>query len=149
MLSILTRNLNELKKVHSLSRPGLSVVYVDIQEHFWGDELNQIWDKLRRRINDTQSKLPPQAMKSMVEDDFGDVFGVLLAISSEDFPPAELKDQAEKLRQKMLMLDDVAKCRTRISSLPENTPTSHSSKKNYGDGDGGFADYRCLWLWFR
>ena len=45
----------------------------------------QVWDELRRKIDDVQSRLPPSVRgKSLVVDDFGDVYGVFLAITGKD-----------------------------------------------------------------
>ena len=40
--------------------------------------MQQLWDKLRRKVSDVQSKLPEGAGPSVVNDDFGDVLGVFL-----------------------------------------------------------------------
>ena len=106
------QELHELDEVQSLSRPGLSVVFVDIKEQYWADDLPQIWDKLRRKVGDAQPFLPPQAMPSIVEDDFGDVFGVLLAITSDDYSYAEMEDYTNRLRRELLEVRDVARVET-------------------------------------
>lgn len=72
------QRLPELKTIRSQSRRGLSVVYVDIKDPYTGDKLSQVWDELRRRISKVEGKLPPGAGKPMVNDDFGDVFGVMV-----------------------------------------------------------------------
>ena len=70
----------------------------------------QVWDELRRKINDAQARLPPSVRgRSIVIDDFGDVYGVFLAISGEGFSHAELRRYAEFLRRELLVVPDVKK----------------------------------------
>jgi multidrug efflux pump subunit AcrB len=105
------QQLQELKKVTSISRPGESEVQVEIRMEFARTraELEQIWDKLRRKVADAQAKLPPGAGPSFVNDDFGDVFGLFLALTGEGYSLAELKSHAEDLRKDLLLVDGVAK----------------------------------------
>ncbi|ETR69223.1 MAG: Acriflavin resistance protein [Candidatus Magnetoglobus multicellularis str. Araruama] len=73
-----------------------------------GDEIPQIWDELRRKVNDAQHLLPPGARPSVVNDDFGDVYGVFYAIYGEGYTYKELKDYADLLRRELLLVKDVA-----------------------------------------
>ena len=103
------QSLGELDYVTSESRENVSVVYVEIKPEFSGDRLRQIWDELRRKVNDIQGKLPPGAGPSLVNDDFGDVYGVYFAISGRGYSDAQLRDYAEYLKKELLLVDDVAK----------------------------------------
>ena len=66
-------------------------------------------DELRRKINDAQSNLPPGCYPSFVKDDFGDVYGVFLAITGQGYSYAELKDHANFLQKELLQVKDVAR----------------------------------------
>lgn len=105
------QQLQEVKKITSISRPGESEVMVEIKMAFapTRTDLEQIWDKLRRKIADAQAKLPPGAGPSFINDDFGDVFGLFLALTGEGYEPTELKAYAEDLRKELLLVDGVAK----------------------------------------
>ncbi len=75
------QQLGQLKRVESESTRGRSVVSAVIQDRFHRDAIPQVWDELRRKINDVQPQLPPSVRgQSMVIDDFGDVYGIFLAI---------------------------------------------------------------------
>jgi multidrug efflux pump subunit AcrB len=67
------QQLQEIEEIKSISRPGESEVQVEIRMKFAPErnDLEQIWDKLRRKIIDAQGKLPPGAGPSFVNDDFG------------------------------------------------------------------------------
>ncbi len=101
------QELEWLKRVRSISRAGLSIVYVDIEESNRSDTLPQIWDKLRRKIHDVEPLLPPGAQRPAVFDDYGDVFGVFLALTGDGFSFAELHDIARMLQRELLLVKDV------------------------------------------
>jgi multidrug efflux pump subunit AcrB len=101
--------MGQLKEVRSISRPGLSIVYAEMEEKYDKYSLPQVWDELRRKIGDIQGNLPPGVLPSVVNDDFGDTFGVLLALSGEGYSYAELWDVAKMLKRELLLETDVAK----------------------------------------
>jgi len=103
------QQLEELDHLESVSRAGVSTVKVDIKPSYWSDELQQVWDKVRRKVNDVRASLPPGAGEPTVNDDFGDVFGLLLAITSDGYTYAELEDYAEDLRRELSLVPGVAK----------------------------------------
>src|SRR5215831_9978482 len=68
------QQLGQLDRVESESTRGRSVVSAIIQDRYNKDKIPQVWDELRRKINDVQFRLPPAARgNSLVVDDFGDV----------------------------------------------------------------------------
>ena len=71
--------------------------------------MQQLWDKLRRKVNDVQSKLPADAGPSVVNDDFGDVLGVFYGLTGEGYSYRELEDQAKLIKNELLKVKDVAK----------------------------------------
>ncbi|MDH3731918.1 MAG: efflux RND transporter permease subunit, partial [Gemmatimonadota bacterium] len=101
--------LGQLKEVKSRSSRGLSIVTASMKDEFDKSRLPQVWDELRRKVGDAQGRLPPGAGPSIVNDDFGDVFGVLFAIYGEEYSYAELYDVAKLLRRELLLVQDVAK----------------------------------------
>ncbi|MGE0624386.1 MAG: efflux RND transporter permease subunit [Pseudomonadales bacterium] len=103
------QQLPQIKEVESRSERGLSTVTVRIKDQYDRASLPQVWDELRRKVNDMQTELPPGAGPSIVNDDYGDVFGVFVAIYGEEFSAAELKEIAKMLRREYLLVQDVAK----------------------------------------
>ncbi len=104
-----TQELGQLKRVESYSSRGLSTVKVKIKDQYDKQKLPQVWDELRRKINDVQAQLPPGAGPSLVNDDFGDVYGVYFGLTGEGFTLAELKKIAEILKRELLTVQDVKK----------------------------------------
>jgi len=103
------QQLGQLKEVESKSDRGLSVVTVRIKDQYDKLALPQVWDELRRKVNDVQGQLPPGAGPSIVNDDYGDVFGVFIALYGDEYSPAELKEVAKLLRRELLLVKDVSK----------------------------------------
>ncbi|MBW1788551.1 MAG: efflux RND transporter permease subunit [Deltaproteobacteria bacterium] len=103
------QSLSELDYVESKSQEGLSIVFAEIKPEYTSEKLPQIWDELRRKVNDIQGDLPPGARPSIVNDDYGDVYGVYFAISGSSYSYAELKEYAKYLKKELLLVDNVAK----------------------------------------
>ncbi|MBU0969485.1 MAG: efflux RND transporter permease subunit, partial [Proteobacteria bacterium] len=103
------KSMGQVKEIYSSSQAGISYVYVDMKDFFTTRELPQIWDELRRKINDVQGNLPPGAGRSVVNDDFGDVYGVFFALTGAGYSHADLKDYAQYLKKELLLCQDVAK----------------------------------------
>ncbi|WP_435099602.1 efflux RND transporter permease subunit [Arhodomonas sp. AD133] len=103
------QRLPQIKEVRSRSTAGLSMITVEIQEQYDADTLPQVWDELRRKINDAQAGLPPGARPSQVNDDYGDVYGLYYALTAPDYSKADLRDFARTLRRELLRVPGVAK----------------------------------------
>ena len=104
------QELKELKRIpKSISLPGLSIIDAQIQDKFSGYRLKQIWDQLRHKIRDNQGQLPPGCQEPVINDDFGDVYGVMYAILGEGYTWREMKDYADYLRKRLLRVPGVAK----------------------------------------
>lgn len=102
------QQLGQLKRVDSESSRGLSVVTAVIQDRFHKDRIPQVWNELRRKIADVQPQLPPSVRgTSMVIDDFGDVYGIFLAITGDGYSFPELRRYVEFLRRELLLVPNV------------------------------------------
>ena len=71
------QSLGELYYLKTENRAGLSKITVYVKKEIRADAMQQLWDKLRRKVNDVQGRLPAGAGTSVVNDDFGDVFFML------------------------------------------------------------------------
>jgi len=103
------QQLGQLKRVKSKSERGLSTVEVEIKDKYDKRLLPQVWDELRRKIDDAQGRLPPGAGPSLVNDDFGDVYGVYVAVTGDGYSYAEIKEYAKLLQRELLLVEDVKK----------------------------------------
>ena len=103
------QQMGQLDEISSVSYRGLSIVTASMKEHFDKTSLPQVWDELRRKVGDAQVRLPPGAGPSIVNDDFGDVYGIFFAIYGDEYSYNELWDVAKLLRRELLLVKDVAK----------------------------------------
>lgn len=103
------QEMGSLWKLRSLSRPGSSMIFVDLQEKYSSDVLPQQWDLLRRKVQDVKLALPPQAQISIVQDEFSEVYGMLFAVYGDDIPMHQLKDQARELQRRLKAVKGVKK----------------------------------------
>lgn len=103
------QEMTELKNVYSNSRAGLSIIKVDIKSNYWSERLPQVWDVLRKKVADVEPTLPPGAGKPKVGDDFGYVFGFLLAVSSDGYSYAELERYVKDMRKELSVVPGVAR----------------------------------------
>jgi multidrug efflux pump subunit AcrB len=105
------QQMQEVDSLESTSSAGLSRINVEIKYEFSPSKaaLQAIWSKLRNNVNDAQSALPPGAVASIVNDDFGDVYGVYYLLTGDGYTYKELEDYAKSLRTDLLTVDGVAK----------------------------------------
>ena len=106
------QQLPQLRRVMSRSRPGESIITVQIQDTYDGKTIPQVWDELRRKVSDAHDSLPSGAGTPRVEDDYGDVFGLFYAITAPDFSEAEIRELSRFLRRELLTVDNVSKVTT-------------------------------------
>lgn len=95
--------------VTSISVAGQSQIMVEMKGIYRAAELKQIWDELRRKINDLTPQLPPGVQKPFINDDFGDVYGMLYAVHGEGYSDDELRDYVDLLRRELVLVDGVGK----------------------------------------
>ena len=103
------QSLGELYYLKTENRAGLSKITVYVKKEIRADAMQQLWDKLRRKVGDAQGRLPAGAGTSVVNDDFGDVLGVFYGLSSAVHTYRELEEQAERLKNELLAVPDVAR----------------------------------------
>lgn len=113
------QQLGELYYLKSENRAGLSKITVYVKKEIRAGEMQQLWDKLRRKVSDAQPKLPAGAGRSVVNDDFGDVLGVFYALSSSRYNWRDLEEQADSLKNGLLGIKDVA--RVELFGLQDRT----------------------------
>ena len=105
------QEMQEVDEIRSVSRPGFSEISVDIKYEFSPSksDLQLIWTKLRNKVNDAQGELPPGARRSIVFDEFGDVFGIYYLLTGDGYSADELLAYAKDLRTDLLQVEGVGK----------------------------------------
>jgi multidrug efflux pump subunit AcrB len=98
--------------ITSKSVPGRSEVQVEMLEQYDRQQLPQIWDELRRRVTEAAARLPPGVGVPIVEDDFGDVYGIFYAVSAPGYSEADVFDMSRQLSTGLKLVPGVAKVST-------------------------------------
>ena len=101
------KELPELDFVQSESRNGVSIVSVNIRESY--SEMRPIWDNLRRKIDSIVEELPGGVSVPQVNDDFGDVYGIVVGLTGEGFTFSELDTISDEVKAVFLQIQDTAK----------------------------------------
>ncbi|MCG7872747.1 MAG: efflux RND transporter permease subunit [Candidatus Thiodiazotropha lotti] len=104
------QRLEQVKRIKmSISRPGMSDISIEFKDKYRADDFPDIYDELRRKIVDMKNKLPPGAQDPMVIDDFGDVYGVYLALTGQGYSWRDLWDFADYLKQELVLVPGIRK----------------------------------------
>lgn len=103
------QEMGELNRLRSLSKPGVSMVFVDLKESLSSDKLPQQWDILRRKISDVSLQLPSTAQINIVQDEFSEVYGMLFSIHSSDASANDLRRYAEELQRRIKTVKGIKK----------------------------------------
>ena len=103
------QRIARVRHVTSTSYRGRSIVVVDLTDDIDEGSMPQVLDELRRKVEDVRERLPQGCGKPMVNDDYGDVYGLMYAISGDGFSMAELKEYAKMLSRELMPCEDVAK----------------------------------------
>ncbi len=95
--------------VRSFSRPGETTIIIQLAESTPPKETSNSWYHVRKKMGDIRYNLPQGVLGPFFNDQFGDTYGSIFALSSDGFSYAELKDYADLVRQELLRVPQVAK----------------------------------------
>ncbi len=96
-------------KIRSFSKPGETTVIFQLKDTSPAKETAQIWYTVRKKIGDIQQTLPAGVRGPFFNDEFGDVYGTIYALSADGFNYKELREYADLVRQELLRVPSVAK----------------------------------------
>ncbi|MBV1915320.1 MAG: efflux RND transporter permease subunit [Pseudomonadales bacterium] len=100
-----------LHALRSFSKPGETYLFITLRDAI-PDPVNEVpetWYQVRKKVADMRAELPPAIQGPFFNDEFGDVFPLVYALSSEGLSMAALKDQADLVRQELLNVPSVEK----------------------------------------
>jgi multidrug efflux pump len=96
-------------KIRSYSKPGETMIFLELRESTPPKEVQDIWYQVRKKIGDIKYTLPQGVIGPFYNDEFGDTFGSIFALSADGYTPAELKDYADFVREQFLQVPSVSK----------------------------------------
>ncbi|HEX7690449.1 MAG TPA: efflux RND transporter permease subunit [Burkholderiaceae bacterium] len=96
-------------KIRSYTKPGESLTILQLKDSSPPHEVANTWYQARKKIGDMRGTLPQGVAGPFFNDEFGDVYGSIFALSADGFSDEELRVRAEDIRQQLLRVPDVAK----------------------------------------
>lgn len=98
-----------IDKIRSYSKPGETLIIIELRESTPPKEVQQTWYQVRKKIGDIRGTLPSGVQGPYFNDEFGDTYGSIFALAADGFTYAEVKDYADFIRQQLLSVPSVAK----------------------------------------
>jgi len=108
----LERKLQEVAEIDytiSYAKPGVTQITISLREDTAPEAVPQVWYQVRKKLGDIQHTLPQGIRGPFFNDEFGDTFGNLYAITGDGFGYAELRGFADAARNEFLRVADVNK----------------------------------------
>ncbi len=103
------QEVNYADKIRSSAKPGESITVFQLKDSTPPKEVADIWYQVRKKVGDMRATLPQGVQGPFFNDEFGDVYGSIYALSADGFSREELREHADRVRQALLQVRDVAK----------------------------------------
>lgn len=107
-----------LDYLNSESRPGQVRVFVNLRDEVPSDKIRETWQAVRHFSADAMRDLPQDVAGPYFNDRFDDVFGVIYAVTGDDYSYEELRTAAEKFRRRIMEIQRVQK--VELEGVQEN-----------------------------
>jgi multidrug efflux pump len=98
-----------LDHTQSYTRPGKSVIFVNLKDDAPPAEIAEVWYQVRKKIGDLSPMLPQGIQGPWLDDEFGDTFGSIFAFTAEGFTHRDLRDRVDTIRNQLLSVPDIGK----------------------------------------
>ena len=95
--------------IRSYAKPGESLTLLQLADSAPPKDVPNSWYQARKLVGDIRSTLPAGVLGPAFNDDFGDVYGSIFALSADGFSREELREHAEAVRRRLLKVPGVAK----------------------------------------
>lgn len=98
-----------IDKIRSFSHPGESMIIFFVKDSTPAKDIPNLFYTVRKKVADSKSYLPMGINGPYFDDDFGDTYGVIYAMSAKGYKPNEVRDFTTYVRQRLLQVKDVGK----------------------------------------
>ena len=122
------QEMPEIKYVQSYSKPGESLLLINLREDVPAKNVQALWYQVRKKLGDVRSSLPATTQGPFFNDEFGDTFGNIYAFTGDGFTPEELRRYVDQAKEEILRVPDVAKV-SLVGEQSENIYIDLSSSK--------------------
>lgn len=100
------RMMGDVDNIESYSYNDMAIMSVELRSTLKNEEVEQCWDRLRRKVSDSQPQLP-SGVTVKVKDDFSNVYGIFYALTGDGLSERELCDYAELLKREAGSIEGV------------------------------------------
>jgi multidrug efflux pump len=114
--------------IRSYSKPGETLIILQLRESTPPKEVAQAWYQVRKKVGDIKGTLPPGVNGPFFNDEFGDTYGSIFALSGDGFTYEEVRKYADFVRQQLLRIPSVSKVEM-FGVQPEVLTIEFSQKK--------------------
>ncbi len=95
--------------IKSYSRPGESLVFFSVRDSMPASDVPEIFYQVRKRVGDMRHTLPAGVQGPYFNDEFGDTYTNIYALTGEGFGYRGLKELGDRMRAELLRVPGVAK----------------------------------------
>jgi multidrug efflux pump len=103
------QEIPELDYTSSYVKPGVTQIKVTLRENTPPSAVPQVWYQIRKKMSDIQYKLPAGVQGPFFNDEFGDTFGNMFALTGDGFNNTELREFGDTVRNELLRNPEVNK----------------------------------------
>ena len=101
--------LPQLDYTKSLTSPGTTTIYVYLLDTTRPEQVSQQWARVRDLLSDIRPQLPSGVQGPSFNDDFGDVYGNIYALTADGITQRQLRDYAEMARARIMAIPNAGK----------------------------------------
>lgn len=102
-------NTGEYEFIRSYSRPGESQVIFMARDSLRSKQIPDLWYQVRKRVGDIRPTLPREIVGPFFNDEFGDTYGNIYALTGKGFDYAVMRDYADRIQLELQRVPDVGK----------------------------------------
>ena len=103
------QEIAEIDYLSSYAKPGATQIKINLRDATAPGAVPGVWYQVRKKLGDIQHTLPQGVRGPYYNDEFGDTFGNLYAITGDGFGDKDLRDFADAARNEFLRVADVNK----------------------------------------
>jgi len=98
-----------LDYVRSQTKAGETTIYVNLKDSIAPQRVADVWYQVRKKVLDVWHTMPAGTQGPFFNDEFGDTYGIIYALTSDGFTHRQMRDYAEKIRARVLRVPEVNK----------------------------------------
>ncbi len=103
------QGVSEIDYMSTYVKPGETQIKINLREAVPPARVPDVWYQVRKKLADIHQSLPQGVQGPFFNDEFGDTFGNMYAVTGDGFDYADLRKMADAARNEFLRVADVNK----------------------------------------